>query len=104
MLPTMLFPEHEGPLGEAAGVLQGPLVLHPKAVGLLAAPLWLCDDTSGIRMGRHGPARTQPYAGHVATSQQHPEVLLLLFQFPICLNPTMQMLNVRHWESSLNST
>lgn len=104
MLPTMLFPEHEGPLGEAAGFLQDPLMLQPKAVGLLAAPPLMCDDTLSIRMGRHGPAKAQSYAGYVAMSQQHPEALLSLFQFPICLNPTMQMLNVRHWESSLNST
>lgn len=45
MLPTMLFPEHEGPLREAAGFLQDPLMLHPKAVGLLAAPPWMCDNT-----------------------------------------------------------
>lgn len=92
----------------------GPPMLHPKAFGvpsLLPQPYPDGGDALGMRdgglRGGSAPAGVRPCSECADVRQQHPEVLVPLFPLPpppTRLNPTMQTLNARHRESSLNST
>lgn len=86
MLPTKLFPEHEGSMEEAAGVLQGSQCCTPKLWDLLSRAPLLLGGAPGTQEGGlwegMAPARPGPCSGHPDAGQQHPGVLLSLLQLP----------------------